>query len=102
MHAAYQPFKVHEGETHIGFAEVFQGRSGLLFEIHVSEPTIDQHTALLLTPHGRDTGEYTLAMGTLGHPRPTEGMQLAVRALGGWLIGLHPDSRLLHHKLNSE
>lgn len=102
MHAAYTPFKAIEGDTHIGFSEVFQGRSGLLFEIHVSEPTIEQHTGLLLTPHGRDTGEYTLAMGTLGHPRPTEGMQLAVRSLGEWLISLHPKARLLHHKLGTE
>ncbi|MFN8378420.1 MAG: tRNA (guanosine(46)-N7)-methyltransferase TrmB [Anaerolineae bacterium] len=102
MRAAFSSFKVAAGDTHVGFSEIYQGRSSLLFEIHVSEPTIEQHTGLLLTFHGRDTGEYTLAMGTLGHPRPTEGMQLAVRTLGEWLIGLHPDARLLHHKLDSE
>lgn len=102
MRAAWTPFKIAAGETHIGVSQVYLGRSSLLFEIHVSEPTIEQHTGLLLTLHGRDNGEYTLAMGTLGHPRPTEGMQLAVRALGERLIALHPDARLLQHKLDSE
>jgi hypothetical protein len=102
MRAAYVPFKVQEAGIYIGFSEVFQGRSGLLFEIHVSEPTIEQHTALLLTPHGRNTGQYTLAMGTLGHPRPTEGIQLAVRALGAWLISLHAEASIVAHALDSE
>ena len=99
MHAAFVPFKVEESGIHVGFSEVYAGRYGLLFEIHVSEPTIEQHTALLLTRHGRDTGEYTLAMGTLGHPRPTAGIQIAVRTLGQWLISLNPEARLVHHKL---
>lgn len=102
MHAAYTPFKAAGGDIHVGFSEVYQGRSGLLFEIHVSEPTIEQHTALLLAPHGAVVGEYTLKMSTLGHPRPTEGMQVAVRALSEWLIGLHPDARLVQHQPDSE
>lgn len=102
IQAAFAPFQVHHEGTHIGFSEVYQGRSSLLFEIHASEPTIEQHTALILTRHGRDTGEYTLQMGTLGHPRPTAGMQLAVRALGDWLISLSPEARVLHHKLEQE
>jgi len=102
MRAAYAPFKAADGDTHIGFSEIYQGRSGLIVEIHVSEPTIEQHTALFLTTHGPVTGEYTLKMSTLGHPRPTEGMQLAVRALAAWLVGLHPEARLIHHALSPE
>ncbi len=100
MLAAFKPFHAHEGAIHIGFVEAYRGRKTLLFEIHVSEPTIEQHTGLMLVPH--NPGEYTLQMSTLGHPRPTEGMQVAVRALGEWLVNLSPDARLLQASLSGE
>jgi tRNA (guanine-N7-)-methyltransferase len=100
MQAAFTPFQAHEGDAHIGFVEAYQGRRALLFEIHVSEPTIEQHTALMLVPHG--PGEYTLQMSTIGHPRPTVGIQAAVRALGAWLVGLSPDARALKASLSGD
>ncbi|HYO87662.1 MAG TPA: tRNA (guanosine(46)-N7)-methyltransferase TrmB [Candidatus Limnocylindrales bacterium] len=93
MRAAFKPFHAHDGAIHVGFMEAYTGRKALLFEIHVSEPTIEQHTGLMLVPH--DAGEYTLQLSTLGHPRPTQGMQVAVRALGEWLVTLSPGARLV-------
>jgi tRNA (guanine-N(7)-)-methyltransferase len=98
MQAAFTPFQAHEGNAHIGFVEAYQGRRALLFEIHVSEPTIEQHTALMLVPHG--AGEYTLQMSTIGHPRPTTGIQAAVRALGEWLIGLSAEAHAVKTSLS--
>lgn len=98
MRRDFTPFHAHDGDIHIGFVEAYRGRKALLFEIHVSEPTIEQHTGLMLVPH--TPGEYTLQMSTLGHPRPTQGMQIAVRALSQWLIGLSPDARLVQSSLS--
>lgn len=100
----YQPFETRESGIIVGFGELYRGRASLLFEIHAAEPTIDQHTALLLAPHGRAAppGEYTLQLSALGHPRPTPGIHLAVRALGDWLLHLHPQARRLSGKLAGE
>jgi hypothetical protein len=43
--------------------------------------------------------DFTLQLGTIGHPRPTEGVHLAVKLLGDWLLSLHPDARPIKHKL---
>lgn len=83
--------------AHIRLMAVYLGRGSLLFEAHVSEPTIDQHIALTLLP--RRGGEYSLKVNTLGHPRMTAGVHAAVRRLGEKLIALHPDARLVDAKL---
>ncbi len=99
IRAAFKPFDAHEGEIYVGFGEVYRGRNGLLFEIHASEPTIDQHAALLLTPHGRAANEYTIQLSTIGHPRPTQGIHLAVNALHQWIAGLSEGTTIIQKKL---
>jgi hypothetical protein len=99
---AFTPFQAQEGNIHVGIREVFRGRSSLLFEIHAAEPTIDQHTALALSPHtGGAAGTYTLQLTTFGHPRPTQGIHLAVRSISDWIIGLAEGSRVLNEKLGN-
>lgn len=100
----WQPFETRDSGMFVGFGELYQGRASLLIEIHAAEPTIDQHTALLLAPHGRNAqpGEYTLQLSALGHPRPTPGIHLAVRALSDWLLSLHPQARILREKLAAD
>lgn len=86
--------------TVISFMAVYRGRSALLFETHIGEPTIDQRISLLVMERwGGQAGEYTVQPGTLGHPRMTEGVHMAVRLLAHWLIGLHPENRALYSKL---
>ncbi len=100
IRAQFAPFDAHEGEIYVGFGEVYRGRSGLLFEIHAAEPTIDQHAALLLTPHGENQNEYTIQLSTIGHPRPTQGIHLAVNALHQWIAGLSANTTVIQRKLS--
>jgi tRNA (guanine-N7-)-methyltransferase len=101
MRSKFQPFDAHDGDIVIGFNEVYRGRNALLFEIYAHEPTIDQHTALLLTPHMNNAvGEFTLQMTTLGHTRATAGIHLATRALSEWLVSLSSDARILNQKIS--
>ncbi len=93
----FTPEVFERNGAHIRLTAVYRGRSSLLFEAHVSEPTIDQHIALTLLP--RRGGEYSLKVNTLGHPRMTAGVHAAVRRLGEKLIALHPDARLVDAKV---
>ncbi len=99
IRAAFKPFDAHEGDIYVGFGEVYRGRNGLLFEIHAAEPTIDQHAALLLTPHGHTANEYTIQLSTIGHPRPTQGIHIAVNALHQWIAGLSEATTVIQKKL---
>jgi tRNA (guanine-N7-)-methyltransferase len=85
--------------TYISFMDIFRGRRNLLVEVFVKEPTIDQHFAMVIAQ--RDTtGEYTLKLSTLGHPRPTAGIHRAVGVLGDWLMSLHPETKILKNKIH--
>ncbi|PJF26831.1 MAG: tRNA (guanosine(46)-N7)-methyltransferase TrmB [Phototrophicales bacterium] len=96
----FVPEQFERDGAYIRLTAVYLGYSSLLFEAHVSEPTIDQHIALTLLPKG--DGRYTVQVNTLGHPRMTAGVHAAVRRLGEKLIGLHPDARLVDAKLQGD
>ncbi len=98
MLAQFERREHGDGDTHIAFLDGYRGEHSLLFEVYVKEPTIDQRVALMLVKR-QEADEYTLQLGMLGHPRPTPGIHLAVKLLGEWLAGLHPDARLLKSKL---
>jgi len=89
--------------THISFIAVYTGQTRrqptALFEVHLSEPTIEQRIALMLLSKSDLPGAYTLQLGSLGHARPTTGVHWAVRALSDWLISLHPDAHMIDAKL---
>lgn len=100
----FTPFQQNDGRTYAHVMNVYRGRHTLLFEIHLHEPTIEQHTALLLTERKPKPGqpqEYTLQMSTLGHPRPTEGMHYVVGLIGDWLLSLHPDAKRIISKVSA-
>jgi tRNA (guanine-N7-)-methyltransferase len=99
MKNQFTPFHHSEGETIVGYSAVFRGEHNLLFEVHVHEPTISQHAALLLKQRQNKVQEFTLQMASLGHPRPTQGMHIAVKVLGDWLLGLHPDAQVITYKI---
>lgn len=87
-----------EGEMHISYLERFRGKSTLLFEVYVHEPTIDQRIGLVLVARDRPD-EYTLKLGMIGNPRPTEGIHRAVGQLGHALVGLHPEATIIQNKV---
>jgi tRNA (guanine-N7-)-methyltransferase len=99
IRARFEPFALRDGDINVGVRDVYEGRNRLLFEIHASEPTIDQHAALILAPHGAETGEYTLQLSTVGHARATAGIHTAVRGVADWIIRLDESSRVLNQKL---
>jgi tRNA (guanine-N7-)-methyltransferase len=101
----YAQFKPHEASADglaVNYISAFHGDRSLLFEIYVHEPTIEQRTGLMLTQHDHDAQRYTLRLSAMGSPRPTEGMHLAVRHLGDWLLSLHPDAHLIHEKVKAD
>ena len=88
----------HSGDTHISILNGYRGKNVLLFEVYVKEPTIEQRVALILAERP-DEHEYTLKLGVIGHPRPTDGLHKATGILGDWLVGLHPDTEILKRKI---
>lgn len=100
--------------VHISEAYVSTRHATVLFEAHVVEPTIEQHTGLTLVQRRADTAEgetgadrpaapayeYVLQLTTFGHARPTDGMHFAVAGLGEWLLGLGEHAGVVvNHKL---
>lgn len=107
MRDRFEPLRVQQGATTVHISECYRAQRSrsLLFELHLAEETIEQHTALLLSErlrtHDLPPGlhEYSLQLTTFGHPRPTTGMHLAVRSLGEQLLDLHPDAHVLITKV---
>jgi tRNA (guanine-N7-)-methyltransferase len=99
--ARFERHDYHSGGIHVMFNYVYRGDNALLFDVYVKEPTIDQRFALMLTPR-KTPGEFTLQLGPLGHPRPTEGVHKATSLLGDWLARLHPNVKILKSKLQGE
>lgn len=98
MRARFHPLRHHSAATHIHCGLVFLGERSLLFDVYVKEPGIDQHVAFMLLERRGRAGEFTLQLGTLGHPRPTAGIHRAINTLADWLLGLHDDTVLLERK----
>jgi len=86
--------------TYVHFLRVWRSDRHLLFETHVKEPTIEQRFALTLSARGDD--QFTLQLSTLGHPRPTEGIHMAVKLLGDWLLALAPNAQVVVRKLQED
>jgi tRNA (guanine-N7-)-methyltransferase len=100
----FQPSERSERGINVNYMRVYTGDQALLFEVFVDEPTIEQRVGLVLVARDElieEAGvyEYTLRLGTIGSPRPTKGMHLAVKHLGEWIMGLAPQSQLIQHKL---
>ncbi len=100
---AFREMQLSHGDTHLHITGVYRSRGALLFETHIAEPTINQRVGIMLyarhnaTPP--DTYEYTLQLGNIGAPRPTDGIHAAVRLLADWMLGLHPASAVVKAKV---
>jgi hypothetical protein len=104
----FEPTQQSEGDTHIHLMNAYLGREAILVETHIGEPTIAQHVALVMVArthpdtHRANQHEYTIQLGTLGQPRPTEGVHRAVRLLTEWALSLHPENAILKQKVAAE
>ena len=66
----------------------------MLFEVHIAEPTIEQHTAILLLPRDQPD-QYIVRYDAIGHPRSTAGMHAATLFLAEWVVSQHEDARII-------
>ncbi|MCC6564717.1 MAG: tRNA (guanosine(46)-N7)-methyltransferase TrmB [Chloroflexi bacterium] len=86
------------GQISVNASEAFTGRGAVLVECYVSEPTIHQHVAVMIVPIKERPGEWAVGLGTLGSPRPTDGIHFAVRKVAEWAVSLHSDARITGDK----
>lgn len=87
-----------DGDQTIKVLECYRSDRSLLFETIVKEATIEQRLAFMLRQH--PSGDFTLLLGTLGHPRVTPGVQRAARLIGDWLLSRHPDAQPVKHRIS--
>ncbi len=89
--------------AHIHFLGVYGAEEALLFEAFVREGALHQRVALLLARQrptaGQTEARFTLSLSGIGHPRATTGCHLALALLGRWLLGLHPEARVIHQRI---
>lgn len=90
-----------ENETYISYKNHFRSDRSLLYEVHVSEPTIEQRVAVLVVQRPDNPQEYTVRLSDLGQPRPTDGLHRAVGLIGERLVALHSDAKIIHNKVRT-
>lgn len=83
--------KVHDVYLH-------QNRRAVLFEAEVIDPTLEQHVAIMLYPR-EEPNAFTVKYTTLGQPRITLGLHYATAHIAQWVVGLHPEGRILASKV---
>lgn len=99
--AAHREQQFHPApDVHIKVRDVYLHQNGraVLFEAEVIDPTIEQHVAIMLYPR-EEPNTYTVKYTTLGQPRMTPGLHYATALLAKWVVGLHPDGRILASKV---
>jgi len=77
------------GDIHVAMLHAYADpkRNVAVFEVVVEEPSIEQHTMIMLAPRA-DAGEYIVKLTSMGQARSTLGMHRAVAAVGEWVAGL--------------
>jgi tRNA (guanine-N7-)-methyltransferase len=95
----FTPFQVREGDVHIRLMDGFQSLSGdrLLIEVNVNEEPLRQRVGLVM--RRRESGELIIGLHEIGFPRPTIGVQLAIKGLAEWVMGLHAESEIVKSNL---
>ncbi len=88
------------GDIHVAMLHAYADpkRNVAVFEVVVEEPSIEQHTMIMLAPRP-DAGEYIVKLTSLGQARATLGMHRAVAAVGEWVAGLDARGKVLARKL---
>ena len=96
----FEATRRHFDGVHIAILHAYADpkRDVAVFEVVVEEPTIEQHTMIMLSPR-EAAGDYIVKMTSLGHARPTYGMHRAVQAVGEYIQSLHEDARITESNL---
>jgi hypothetical protein len=69
----------------------------VLVEVYVVEEPLKQRVGLAIRQ--REDGKLVIGLHEIGFPRPTAGIQLAVKHLAEWVASLHPGVEIMHHNL---
>ena len=101
IEAAYIPFRIAKDNIHLNLMEMYHSKDGrkLFVETYVQEEPIAQRVGLLIRK--REDGDYIVCLHDVGFPRPTAGLQTAVRSLAAWLRDLRADTILAQHNLGT-
>jgi tRNA (guanine-N7-)-methyltransferase len=97
--ARFTPQERTQGDRHVRLPMMFQATAEklLLVEAYIHEEPVSQHVGLLIRQ--RQSGEYQIGLATIGFPRPTIGVHLAIGTLVDWLMGLDEGTAVQHHNL---
>lgn len=95
----FAPSHISEGTTHVNLLELYQSSQDgkLLIEAYVKEEPMTQRVGLVIRP--RREGGLVVGLHEVGFPRPTPGIQLAIRHLAEWLKNLHPETQIVHRNV---
>ncbi len=100
--ARFSPMKQSVDGAHIAILQAWLDSKLMvaLFEVVVEEPSISQHTMIMLAPRAGD-GEWIVKQTTIGHARSTLGMHRAVAAVGEWVASLDGAGEVLARRLRA-
>ncbi|MCP4424950.1 MAG: hypothetical protein GY803_10685, partial [Chloroflexi bacterium] len=98
----FAPHRYSSEGVHVSLLEMYQSfyDQKLLAEAYVKEGPLSQRVGLSIRL--RETGELIVGLHEVGFPRPTRGIQLAIRQLAQWAVGLHPDTEVIASNLSGE
>ncbi len=102
IQAQYGRWQVSTGDCHVNFMALFRAHDepSLFVETYIKEEPVTQRLGLVIRQ--REPGNYVISLHELGFPRPTLGVQRAIGQLANWLLGLHKDTKILHHNLQPD
>ncbi len=97
--AQFEPQHINDGMINVRFLEAFLAQNGrtLLIDTYISEEPMSQRLGVQIRQ--RDDGEIVIRLHEIGFPRSAEGLQIGVRGLADWVVGLHPDAVIVRHNL---
>ena len=98
----FAPMKLAVEGAHIAALHAWldSQRQVALFEVVVEEPSISQHSMIMLAARAAK-GEYIVKQTTIGHARSTLGMHRAVAAVGEWVAGLDAAGEVLERRVRA-
>jgi tRNA (guanine-N7-)-methyltransferase len=96
-----QPDRASANGVHVNWMQMFhsQDEQKLLVETYVKEEPVSQQFGLLI--RYRRPGEVVIGLHEIGFPRPTMGIQVAIWHLANWIVGLHPEAKIVTHNCSA-
>ena len=91
----FRPFEIDHGDIHIKYLDLYQStqEDTLLAEVYVTEEPYHQHVCLAVRI--RSAGDMVLSLHSVGFPRPTPGIHLAIHYLFEWIVTFDQDVSII-------